>query len=221
MLEGKLLLQSLTARHIPCTYALLPSLPAVLGSTSRNAHSTSLSHRSAHLAEDSTSTSSSAPSVVLLGAHAIHANGSAYARAGTAMVAMMAKERGVPVLVCAETYKFSEGVVLDAFGKNELGKCPLHKRIIYLSLLHFLLLAPSTLFQSTYPSSLTSPSIQSRSKSQQQQSLQLEPQQNLEILSPLYDLTPPANIAAVVTEVGIIPPNSISSILVTLGRGLV
>ena len=101
MLEGKLLLQSLTARHIPCTYALLPSLPAVLGSTSRNAHSTSLSHRSAHLAEDSTATSSSAPSVVLLGAHAIHANGSAYARAGTAMVAMMAKERGVPVLVCA------------------------------------------------------------------------------------------------------------------------
>ena len=58
------------------------------------------------------------------------------------MVAMMAKERGVPVLVCAETYKFSEGVVLDAFGKNELGRCPLfslHERIFNLLLLHFLL----------------------------------------------------------------------------------
>lgn len=37
----------------------------------------------------------------------------------------MAKQRGVPVLVCAETYKFAEGIVLDGFGKNELGKLPL------------------------------------------------------------------------------------------------
>ena len=43
-------------------------------------------------------------------------------------------------------------------------------------------------------------------------------QPNLEILNPLYDLTPPASITAVVTEVGVIPPNSISSIPVALGR---
>ena len=49
-----------------------------------------------------------------------------------AMVAMMAKERGVPVLVCAETYKFSEGVVLDAFGKNELGE-----RLLFSTLLSY------------------------------------------------------------------------------------
>lgn len=42
--------------------------------------------------------------------------------------------------------------------------------------------------------------------------------QNLEILNPLYDLTPPTAITAVVTEVGIIPPNSISSIPLALGR---
>ena len=48
--------------------------------------------------------------------------------------------------------------------------------------------------------------------------LTLDPSPNLEIRSPLYDLTPPANITAVVTEIGIIPPNSISSVPLTLGR---
>lgn len=46
----------------------------------------------------------------------------------------------------------------------------------------------------------------------------LENGPNLEILNPLYDLTPPTSISAVVTEVGIIPPNSISSIPLALGR---
>jgi translation initiation factor eIF-2B subunit delta len=42
--------------------------------------------------------------------------------------------------------------------------------------------------------------------------------QNLEILNPLYDLTPPTYITAVVTEVGLIPPSSISSIPLALGK---
>jgi translation initiation factor eIF-2B subunit delta len=33
----------------------------------------------------------------------------------------MAKQRNVPVVVCCETYKFSEGILVDGFGKNELG----------------------------------------------------------------------------------------------------
>lgn len=44
------------------------------------------------------------------------------------------------------------------------------------------------------------------------------PGQNLEILNPLYDLTPPTYITAVVTEVGLIPPSSISSIPLALGK---
>jgi translation initiation factor eIF-2B subunit delta len=44
-----------------------------------------------------------------------------YSRAGTALVAMMCKKKEVPVVVCAETYKFAEGVGLDGFTKNELG----------------------------------------------------------------------------------------------------
>jgi translation initiation factor eIF-2B subunit delta len=40
------------------------------------------------------------------------------------MVAMMAKTNNVPVVVCCETYKFSDGVMVDGFSKNELGTKP-------------------------------------------------------------------------------------------------
>jgi translation initiation factor eIF-2B subunit delta len=44
------------------------------------------------------------------------------------------------------------------------------------------------------------------------------PSLELETLNPLYDLTPPTYITAVVTEVGLIPPSSISSIPLALGK---
>ncbi len=78
---------------IPCTYALLPALPYLITEVT----------------------------TVLLGAHALFSNGAVYSRAGTALVAMMAKGHGVPVMVCCETYKFSEGVMVDGFSKNEIG----------------------------------------------------------------------------------------------------
>lgn len=93
---GKKLLRRLTSTDppIPCTYALLPALPSIITEVT----------------------------TVLLGAHSLSSNGAVYSRAGTALVAMMAKSHSVPVMVCCETYKFSEGVMLDGFGKNELGK---------------------------------------------------------------------------------------------------
>ncbi|KAJ7591356.1 eukaryotic translation initiation factor 2B delta subunit [Mycena floridula] len=145
LLEGKSLLRSLSSvtPPIPCVYALLPALPSVIKEAS----------------------------AVLVGAHSLHSNGAVYSRSGTALVAMMAKEHSVPVIVCCETYKFSETVMLDGFGKNEL--------------------APVA---------------------GAQQHL------NLEILDPLYDLTPPNCVTVVVTEVGLIPPSSISSIPSALGK---
>lgn len=94
-MEGKALLNSLTngSNSIPCTYALLPALPSLITEIT----------------------------TVLVGAHALFSNGAVYSRAGTALVAMTAKGHGVPVMVCCETYKFSEGVMVDGFGKNELG----------------------------------------------------------------------------------------------------
>ncbi|KAI3596660.1 translation initiation factor eif-2b subunit delta [Moniliophthora roreri] len=149
LLEGKALLRTLTSTNppIPCTYALLPALPSLVNDVS----------------------------TVLVGAHSLHTNGAVYSRAGTAMVAMMAKEHGIPVMVCCETYKFSESVMLDGFGKNEL--------------------APLKFSPSSPPSN-----------------------SNLEVLNPLYDATPPSCITAVCTEVGLIPPTSISSIPLALGK---
>ena len=93
LLEGKQLLSVLTAANIPCTYLLLPALGSIIAEVS----------------------------TVFLGAHSIHSNGAVFSRAGTALVAMMAKQHSVPVVVCCETYKYSDGVQLDSFTKNELG----------------------------------------------------------------------------------------------------
>ncbi|RDB23268.1 putative translation initiation factor eIF-2B subunit delta [Hypsizygus marmoreus] len=154
LLEGKALLKKLTNADPPihCTYALLPAVPSLITEVT----------------------------TVLLGAHSISSNGSVYSRAGTALVAMMAKGHSVPVMVCCETYKFSEGVMLDGFGKNELAPARFSK-------------VPKN-------------------------SQELTPTPFLEILNPLYDLTPSTCITAVVTEVGLIPPSSISSIPLALGK---
>ncbi|KAI0921452.1 hypothetical protein AcW1_004580 [Taiwanofungus camphoratus] len=98
MLEGKRLLSILSSAGIQCTYLLLPALGSVITEVS----------------------------AVLVGAHSIHSNGAVYSRSGTALVAMIAKQHSVPVVVCCETYKFSESVQLDSFTKNELcmSGCP-------------------------------------------------------------------------------------------------
>ena len=58
---------------------------------------------------------------VFIGAHAVLANGCVMSRVGTSQVALVAKSQNVPVLVCCETYKFSERVQTDSFVFNELG----------------------------------------------------------------------------------------------------
>lgn len=57
---------------------------------------------------------------VFLGAHSILSNGFLYSRVGTAMLAMCAKRRNIPVLVCCESLKFSQRVQLDSVTLNEL-----------------------------------------------------------------------------------------------------
>lgn len=93
LLEGEKLLKVLTAAGLPCTYILLPLLSSILPQAD----------------------------LVLLGASALHSDGALYSRAGTAVVAMLAKEHRVPVVACVETYKFGERVVLDGVATNELG----------------------------------------------------------------------------------------------------
>lgn len=91
--EGQELLRRLTAKEIPCSYVLINAISFVMPEVTK----------------------------VLLGAHALLANGYVMARTGTAQVALVARSFNVPVLVCCETHKFSERFQTDAIVYNELG----------------------------------------------------------------------------------------------------
>uniref|UniRef100_A0A8C9DEE3 Translation initiation factor eIF2B subunit delta n=1 Tax=Prolemur simus TaxID=1328070 RepID=A0A8C9DEE3_PROSS len=91
-LEGRHTLRSLVHAGVPASYLLIPAASYVLPEVSK----------------------------VLLGAHALLANGSVMSRVGTAQLALVARAHNVPVLVCCETYKFCERVQTDAFVSNEL-----------------------------------------------------------------------------------------------------
>lgn len=76
-------------------------------------------------------------SKVFLGAHAFMSNGALYSRVGTAMVAMMAKEKNIPVIVCCETYKFTDKVQLDSFVMNEQGNYYYFLRVPIIYVIYF------------------------------------------------------------------------------------
>jgi translation initiation factor eIF-2B subunit delta len=58
---------------------------------------------------------------VLLGAAALQSDGSVTGRAGTAVVALSARAKNIPVLICTETHKISNrGIPLESLTQNEL-----------------------------------------------------------------------------------------------------
>ena len=156
---GRKLLSSLVAAGIPCTYGLLTSLSSLV----------------------------SQATLVILGTASLLANGALYSRAGTAPCAMMAKSRGVPVIVCCETYKFSERVQLDGFVINEAGN-PTD------------ILAKEDGLHGETPSKLITPA-------------EWEASSGLGAVNLLYDLTPPRYVTAVASEVGLSGPESVGVIL--------
>eukprot|EP00163_Fabomonas_tropica_P024218 TRINITY_DN4186_c0_g1_i10.p1 TRINITY_DN4186_c0_g1~~TRINITY_DN4186_c0_g1_i10.p1 ORF type:complete len:565 (+),score=129.35 TRINITY_DN4186_c0_g1_i10:1045-2739(+) len=89
---GRGLLQKLDKLGVTCVYILMPAISHVMPRVGK----------------------------VFVGCDALVANGSIKARAGTALVAMTAQAARVPVLVCCETFKFSERAQLDAITSNEL-----------------------------------------------------------------------------------------------------
>lgn len=91
--EGREMLRRLVDHGIKCSYVLISALSFIMREVTK----------------------------VLLGAHALLANGSVMSRTGSALVALVASTYNVPVLVCCETYKFCERVQMDAFVYNELG----------------------------------------------------------------------------------------------------
>lgn len=91
--EGKIMLQALQDAGISCGYIQLNALTYVMQQVTK----------------------------VFLGASALMSNGSIYGRIGTAGVALLAKDKNIPTLVCCETYKISNKVQLESFTQNELG----------------------------------------------------------------------------------------------------
>ncbi|GAA6010448.1 hypothetical protein JCM11491_006943 [Sporobolomyces phaffii] len=167
--EGKNLLQSLRLASIPTTYVLLPSLSLILPRIS----------------------------LCFLGTHSLLSNGSMFSRAGTAMVAMMLSQKGVPVVCCCETYKFSERIMLDSIVGNERA-------------------TPTPLLQDlTLAAPPPPPATPASSGSSKAAPPPLTPKlpASLAPLNLLYDVARPEDVTVVITEAGLIPVQSVPVLL--------
>lgn len=124
---------------------------------------------------------------VVLGASCLLSNGTMLAAAGTAMVAALAKAKQIPVIVAAESYKFSDKVQLDSIVFNEVGN-------------------PEELLKShsSDSSEETTESLLYRGSSEGSSS-----KFPFEVVNLRYDLTPLSSISVVATETGLIPPTSV------------
>ncbi|KAL9101378.1 MAG: hypothetical protein Q9163_003359 [Psora crenata] len=120
---------------------------------------------------------------VMLGAHAMMSNGRLYSRVGTAMVAMTAKDARLPVIVCAESLKFTDRVALDSFVHNEV--------------------APAD--------ELVMPSGQGVEGAEATLG-KWKDVPNLQCLNLMYDVTPAEYIDVIVSEFGNLPPSSVAGV---------
>ncbi|KAI8366754.1 uncharacterized protein BYT42DRAFT_504900 [Radiomyces spectabilis] len=158
LFEGRRLLKRLVAAGIDCSYHLLSSVYVALKSVTK----------------------------VIMGAHALLNNGAVYSRIGSAMVAMAASDKQIPVMICCETYKFVNRTQVDSFVMNEIGNADdLVNTKPNLNAHH-----------QNHPSPDASALFNWRD------------QPNLRLLNLLYDVTPSKYITLVVTEVGLIPCTS-------------
>ena len=122
---------------------------------------------------------------VFLGAGALLSNGAVIARAGTAVVAMMAHAARKPVHVFAESYKFSERCLLDSVVYNELGD----------------------------PDELLLPDAQDGDVTSRDPLIDWRDQSTLKLLNLTYDVTHASFVDVVVTELGNLPPSSVPVII--------
>ena len=161
-----------------------------------------------------------------LGASAMMGNGRLYSRAGTSMVAMMAKDSGamipgfdaagnVPVIVLCESVKFSSRVVLDSIVGNELGDAE--------ALVEHDsdgVVTPATPLTHAAASNAKKgksgkAEIDEDEVTNNKRNFGLEgwtEQPNIQLLSLMYDVTPAEYLDMVITELGSIPPTAVSAV---------
>jgi translation initiation factor eIF-2B subunit delta len=199
LFEGKNLARSLARAEVKVQYCLLTGL----GSLSRKV------------------------TKCFLGASAMMGNGRLYSRAGTAMVAMMAKDSGgmasgfgaagsVPVIVLCESVKFSSRVVLDSIVGNELGEAD--------ALVEHEddgIVTPSAP-PKDQPAAVGGKrarggkaDVDDEDDPARKKRVGLEgwtEQPNLQLLNLMYDVTPAEYLDMVITELGSIPPSAVSAV---------
>ncbi|EWM22430.1 translation initiation factor eif-2b subunit delta isoform 1 [Nannochloropsis gaditana] len=171
LLEGRRLLASLSRANIPSTYLNLNAVSYVMRGVSK----------------------------VLLGVAAMLSNGAVISRAGTAVVAMLARRFNIPAIFCCETYKFSDKVQLDSICWNEVGD-------------------PAELLRPAGGPGVTRQMEQAHSLQKDKpgiaaSELTASLPQRLKLLNIRYDLTPMKYVSLVITEVGMIPPTSVPVLL--------
>ncbi len=170
-------------------------------------------------------------SKVFLGAHALLANGVVMSRVGTATVSMvrlynsafvviaqMAHDRGVPVIACCETYKFSDRVQLDSFVSNETG---LAEDLIdtdgYKPIAESILHVDKGLSLGAEVSADTKKNQKDAVVKEEKKSSgaveDFAKLNNFSVLNIMYDVTPSEFVTVVITEVGMIPCTSIPVVL--------
>mmetsp|Transcript_15004 Transcript_15004/g.42512 ORF Transcript_15004/g.42512 Transcript_15004/m.42512 type:complete len:443 (+) Transcript_15004:324-1652(+) len=165
--EGQQLVETLAAAGVECSFIAITSLSYMMGSVDK----------------------------VMLGASALFSNGAVLGRCGTALVAMMAKTFNKPVLVCAETHKFSDRVQLDSICSNELGD-------------------PDRLVSCVCtPSSSATETGATKDGANSSCLCNWRSTSGLELLNLTYDLTPPDHVSLVVTEFGLLPASSVPAII--------
>lgn len=165
-----------------------------------------------------------------LGASAMMGNGRLYSRAGTAMVAMMAKDSGgmapgfgaagnVPVTVLCESVKFSSRVVLDSIVSNELGEADAlveHEDDGVITPSATYHQAPAVAAGSGAKKGKGGKAdAEGEDDSARKKILGLEgwtDQPNLQLLNLMYDVTPAEYLDMVITELGSIPPSAVSAV---------
>ncbi|KAG9700882.1 IF-2B-domain-containing protein, partial [Aureobasidium melanogenum] len=165
LFEGRNLVRRLANAGIPVTYLMAAAAP--------------------HALKDA--------DLVLLGAHAMMANGRLYSRVGTAAVAMLAHFRDIPVIVLCESIKFTDRVALDSIVLNEVAPA---EQLIPVS------------------KSVSTPAATDAKKEDKEEDSQAKLENwrdmpNLQLLNILYDVTPAEYVNMVITEYGSLPPSSV------------
>jgi translation initiation factor eIF-2B subunit delta len=159
-----------------------------------------------------------------LGASAMMGNGRLYSRAGAALVAMMAKEgdvRGgagpsnaVPVIVLCESIKFTSRVALDSVVSNELGDPDALVELDESEMLTSTTPDPAAAMASTKQSKKGNRTMAEDDDAagvvKQHGGLEgWNEQLNLQLVNPMYDVTPAEYLDMVITELGTLPPSGI------------